>query len=328
MDLSRVPRTRRTRSPTAWPTTWSGWSPTRCCPTSSPGRSASNCPPRRPPGPEPMERILEDYARLIEPNITHWQHPGSWPTSPAWPRARASSASGWPPGSTPTSCSGATRRPRRSWRSWSSSWLRQMLGLPDEFDGMFTDTASVSSLLSLVAARHAVPGLDSRGEGLAGREGIGRLRMYVSTEAHSSIEKAAIVIGVGQAGVRRIPADESFRMRPGPAGAGDRRGSRSRAGCRSAWWRPWGRPRPPAWTRPGRWPTSAGARGSGCTSMRPTPAPRRCCPRCGRCSTVGSGPIRSCSTRTSGCSRRSTHRCSCSAARRLSATRSAWCRST
>jgi len=49
------------------------------------------------------------------------------------------------------------------------AWLRQMLGLPDGFDGMFTDTASISTLLSLVAARHAVPGLDARDEGLSGR---------------------------------------------------------------------------------------------------------------------------------------------------------------
>lgn len=93
------------------------------------------------------------------------------------------------------------------------SWLRQMLGLPDAFDGMFTDTASISSLLSIVAARHVVPGLAARDEGLAGRPGIGRLRMYASTEAHSSIEKAAIVAGIGRAGVRRIPVDAAYRMR-------------------------------------------------------------------------------------------------------------------
>jgi aromatic-L-amino-acid decarboxylase len=92
------------------------------------------------------------------------------------------------------------------------SWLRQMLGLPDVFDGMFTDTASISSLLSIVAARHAVPGLLAHDEGLVGRAGIGRLRMYASTEAHASIEKAAIVAGIGRAGLRRIPVDGAYRM--------------------------------------------------------------------------------------------------------------------
>jgi aromatic-L-amino-acid decarboxylase len=92
------------------------------------------------------------------------------------------------------------------------SWLRQMLGLPSEFDGMFTDTASISSLLSIVAARHAVPGLEARDLGLAGRSGLSRLRMYASSEAHSSIEKAAIVAGVGREGLRRIPVDDAYRM--------------------------------------------------------------------------------------------------------------------
>jgi aromatic-L-amino-acid decarboxylase len=78
---------------------------------------------------------------------------------------------------------------------------------------MFTDTASVSSLLALVAARHAVPGLGSRDEGLAGRPELPRLRVYASTEAHSSIEKGAIVAGVGRAGLRRIATDSEFRMR-------------------------------------------------------------------------------------------------------------------
>jgi aromatic-L-amino-acid decarboxylase len=81
-------------------------------------------------------------------------------------------------------------------------WLRKMLGLPDAFDGMLTDTASVSSLLALVAARHA------RGSD-GGREAC----FYASEEAHSSIEKAGIVIGVGRAGLRRVPTDGAYRMR-------------------------------------------------------------------------------------------------------------------
>ena len=66
----------------------------------------------------------------------------------------------------------------------------------------------------MTAARHAVPDLRSREEGLAGREALPRLRLYASTEAHSSIEKAAIVAGIGRAGVRRIPVDDVYRMRP------------------------------------------------------------------------------------------------------------------
>jgi aromatic-L-amino-acid decarboxylase len=160
-----------------------------------------------------MEAILADYARLIEPNITHWQHPGFMAYFP-------SVASG--PGILGEWLAAGLNSNVMFWRNAPSSteleevvvsWLRQLVGLPESFDGMFTDTASVSSLMALVAARHAVPGLDARDEGLAGRPGIGRLRVYASTEAHSSIEKAAIVAGIGRRGVRRIPADEAFRMR-------------------------------------------------------------------------------------------------------------------
>ena len=183
-------------------------------PDLEPGSIRRQLPDAPPQAPEPMETILEDYARLIEPNITHWQHPGFMAYFP-------SVASG--PGILGEWLATGLNSNVMFWRNAPASteleetvvdWLRQMLGLPGAFDGMFTDTASISSLLSLVAARHAVPGLDSREEGLAGREGIGRLRIYASTEAHMSIDKAAIVIGVGKAGMRRIPADAEFRMRP------------------------------------------------------------------------------------------------------------------
>jgi aromatic-L-amino-acid decarboxylase len=167
-----------------------------------------------PAGPEPLQRILDDYARLIEPNITHWQHPG-------FMAYFSSVASG--PGILGEWLSAGLNSNVMFWRNAPSSteleevvvsWLRQMLGLPETFDGMFTDTASVSSLLSLVAARQAAPGLNAREEGLAGRPEIGRLRLYASSEAHMSIEKAAIVIGAGRSGVRRIAADDEFRMKP------------------------------------------------------------------------------------------------------------------
>ena len=183
-------------------------------PQIEPGSIRDRLPAAPPDQPEPLEAVLKDYAELIEPNITHWQHPGFMAYFP-------SVASG--PGILGEWLATSLNSNVMFWRNAPSSteleqvvvsWLRQMLGLPDVFDGMFTDTASVSSLLCLVAARHAVPGLDSGAEGLAGREGLKRLRMYISEEAHMSIEKAAIVTGVGRAGVRRVPTDESYRMIP------------------------------------------------------------------------------------------------------------------
>jgi len=93
------------------------------------------------------------------------------------------------------------------------SWLRQLMGLPDEFEGVIYDTASISSLHALAAAREAaVP--SARASGLAGRADLPKLRVYCSDQAHSSIDKAVILLGLGHESLRRIPADSDFRMIP------------------------------------------------------------------------------------------------------------------
>jgi aromatic-L-amino-acid decarboxylase len=182
-------------------------------PSIAPGATRAKLPEAAPASPEPLDAILADYRAIIEPYITHWQHPMFMAYFP-------SAASG--PGILGEWLATALNSNVMLWRNAPSSteleevvvsWLRQMLGLPGTFDGMFTDTASISSLLSIVAARHAVPGLSARDEGLAGRPGVSRLRLYASTEAHSSIEKAAVVAGIGRAGLRRISVDDAYRMR-------------------------------------------------------------------------------------------------------------------
>jgi aromatic-L-amino-acid decarboxylase len=93
-------------------------------------------------------------------------------------------------------------------------WLRQLLGLPAAFEGVINDTASSSTLYALAAAREAVPELDARQRGLLGRPDTPSIKLYCSTETHSSIEKAAVVLGVGQQGVEKVPVDRSFRLDP------------------------------------------------------------------------------------------------------------------
>ena len=90
-------------------------------------------------------------------------------------------------------------------------WLRQMLGLPEGLFGVIQDTASTSTMLALAAARAAVPGLDVRRRGLVGQA---RLRMYASEHAHSAVEKAGIVLGMGQDGFRAVASDAEYRMDP------------------------------------------------------------------------------------------------------------------
>lgn len=183
-------------------------------PEIEPGAVRARLGPSPPARPEPFDAILDDYRELIEPNITHWQHPG-------FMAYFCATASG--PGILGEWLAAGLNSNVMFWRNAPASteveetvvsWLRQMLGLPREFDGMLTDSASISTLTSVVAARHAVPGLEARERGLAGRPEVGPLRLYCSTEAHSSVDKAAIVTGLGREGVRRIEVDDEYRMRP------------------------------------------------------------------------------------------------------------------
>jgi len=183
-------------------------------PRLAPGEIRSRLPRKPPAEAEPLDTILADYHELIEPNVTHWQSPGFMAYFP-------SVASG--PGILGEWLAAGLNSNVMFWKNAPASteleerivgWLRDMLGLPEAFDGMLADTASISSLSALVAARHAVPGLEAREQGLAGRAGLRRLRLYASTEAHLSIDKAAMVIGVGREGVRRVEVDGEFRMKP------------------------------------------------------------------------------------------------------------------
>jgi aromatic-L-amino-acid decarboxylase len=165
-----------------------------------------------PEKPEPLEAILQDVEEIIVPGLTHWNHPGFFAYF---------SITGSAPGILGELLSAAFNVNAMLWRTAPAAteleelvldWLRQLLGLPPEFMGLINDTASVSSLCAIAAAREAL-GLRIREEGLAGRPDLPRLRLYTSEQAHSSIEKAAIVLGLGQTGVRKIPVDEEFCLR-------------------------------------------------------------------------------------------------------------------
>lgn len=181
-------------------------------PKIEPGAVLSRLPEQPPEDPEPFERALADYRELIEPNITHWQHPGFMAYFP-------SVASG--PGIVGELLAAGLNSNVMLWRNAPAStelelrvvdWLRQLLGLPERYRGMFCDTASVASMLGLVAARQAIPGWDFRKQGL-NHPDAPRLVTYQSEHAHSSIERASIAAGLGLDSVRRIPGDADYRMR-------------------------------------------------------------------------------------------------------------------
>lgn len=179
-----------------------------------PGQIKQALPQEPPKAPESMEAILKDLEQVIVPGITHWNHP-------AFFAYFAITGSG--PGILGELLSAAFNVNAMLWKTAPAAteleevvldWLRQMLGLPPTFQGIINDTASVSSLCAIAAAREAVAGLNVREEGLAGRSDVPHLRLYTSTQAHSSIEKGAIVLGLGRSGVRKIKTDASFQMDP------------------------------------------------------------------------------------------------------------------
>lgn len=182
-------------------------------PNIAPGSISAALPQAPPAEPESMDSILADFKSILVPGMTHWNHPG-------FMAYFANSSPG--PGILAETLSAALNQNAMLWRTSPTAteleetvmtWMAQLLGL-NEMTGVITDTASISSLLAMAAAREAIPGLNLREEGLAGRPEVPRLRIYTSEQAHSSIEKGAIALGIGQRGVRKIRADTAFRMRP------------------------------------------------------------------------------------------------------------------
>jgi aromatic-L-amino-acid/L-tryptophan decarboxylase len=179
-----------------------------------PGDLIRSLPASPPETGEPMDRILADVDRFIMPAMTHWNHPRFH----AYFNSSASS-----PGILGELLSAGLNANGMVWESCPAvseleevtlSWLRQMLGLPADFWGMILDTASTSTLHGIAAAREAVTDLKTRERGMTGRVDLPRLRVYLSDFAHSSVEKAVITLGLGIEGIRKIPVDGEFRMRP------------------------------------------------------------------------------------------------------------------
>ncbi|RPI71855.1 MAG: amino acid decarboxylase [Ignavibacteriales bacterium] len=178
-----------------------------------PGDIRKQLPTSPPANSEDMEKILSDVDKIILPGVTHWNHP----------RFMAyfnSSSSG--PGILAEMLTAAFNSNGMLWRTNPSSaeleqhtlqWLRQMLGMPEGFWGIIYDTASTASMHAIAAARQQA-GIHVREKGLAGRNDIPKLRLYASEQAHSSIDKSAITLGLGLDSLKKIPTDIEFRMLP------------------------------------------------------------------------------------------------------------------
>src|SRR5919197_471109 len=178
-----------------------------------PGQIGAMRPEPPPAAGEPLTDILADVERVIMPGITHWNHPGFMAYF---------GITGSPAGVVGETIAATLNVNAMLWRTSPAAteleqrtlaWVGDLLGLPRDWFGEITDTASASTLYALAAAREAADP-EIRERGMAGRHDLPPLRVYASSEAHSSVEKACIALGFGRQGLRQVEVDEALRMRP------------------------------------------------------------------------------------------------------------------
>ncbi len=184
-----------------------------------PGEIRAKLPAHAPEQAEPFGDVLRDVEEIILPGLTHWQHPSFFAYFPA--------------NSSPPSILGELLSAGLGVQGmlWATSpactelethlldWLVELLALPERFrssstgGGVIQDTASSATLCALLAARERATGFAVNERGV-NAPGLPQLVAYTSTQAHSSVEKAMTIAGLGRAQLQTIAVDESFRMRP------------------------------------------------------------------------------------------------------------------
>ncbi|MFC1556173.1 pyridoxal phosphate-dependent decarboxylase family protein [candidate division KSB1 bacterium] len=178
-----------------------------------PGDVKNALPGSAPESGEPYEEILKMFNDVVMPGVTHWNHPAFFAYF---------SISSSAPAMLGEMLSNALNVNGMLWKTSPSAteleelvsdWLRKMLHLPEGFSGMIVDTASISSLYALTAARERLDDLNIRLKGFPTGENAQPLCIYCSDQAHSSIDKAAITLGFGLENIRRIESDDKFIMR-------------------------------------------------------------------------------------------------------------------
>lgn len=172
-----------------------------------PGELIDALPAHGPEHGEPFQAMLQDFERKVLPAVTHWNHPGFMAYF---------ATTGSTPAILGEMLAAALNTNGLHWKTSPAvveleqvalRWLREWMGLPDSFFGIIYDTASTSSMHALVCAREYVMP-EAREDG---SQPI--LTVYTSNQAHSSIEKGAIAIGIGHKNVRKIDVDSEFRMK-------------------------------------------------------------------------------------------------------------------
>ena len=158
-----------------------------------------------------IEQILREFDQVVMPGILHWGHPaflgyfGSTSNGPALLGEIAAAALNV------SAMTWRTSPAATEMETVTLDWIRELIGLPASFFGVVYDTASIATLHALAAARER-SGTEIRERGVAGRADLPTYRIYASDQAHSSVRKTAIVLGIGETNVVNIRCDADFRM--------------------------------------------------------------------------------------------------------------------
>jgi aromatic-L-amino-acid decarboxylase len=180
-----------------------------------PGEVRSRLPEAPPQRGEPFEDMLRDVEQILLPGLTHWQSPSFFAFFPANASGPSILGELLSAGLGVQGMIWATSPACTELETHVLDWLVGMLGLPEHFKsataggGVIQDTASSATLCALLAARERATGFEANRKGLAGR-----LVAYASSQAHSSVEKAAMIAGLGRENLRLIDVDGRFALRP------------------------------------------------------------------------------------------------------------------
>lgn len=167
-----------------------------------PGEILNALPATPPEAPEDMERVFADFERIVMPGITHWQHPRFFAYFPANAAPESVLAEFLVSAIAPQCMLWQTSPAATEMETRMMDWLRQAVGLPEGFSGVIQDSASGATLAAVLTMRERALGWAGNRDGLAGQAPV---RVYASSEVHSSIDRAIWISGIGQENLVRIP---------------------------------------------------------------------------------------------------------------------------
>jgi aromatic-L-amino-acid decarboxylase len=174
-----------------------------------PGDIIRQLPEKAPTSPDTFEDFMRDLDEIIMPGISHWQSPNFFAYFPA---------NSSPPSVLAEMIIATLGAQCMIWETSPAAaeleeqmmiWLRDLIGFPSSFEGVIQDTASTSTLAAILTAREKTTGFSINEDGAAG---AGTLRVYCSEQAHSSVEKAVKISGIGRKNLVKIPVRDDFSM--------------------------------------------------------------------------------------------------------------------